>query len=49
MLRNKDGHVVGSIPQQEQNPDKYTLWNPLPAFPAVQNDPSQRNANRRKS
>ncbi len=32
----EDGHVVGSQSQQEQNPDRYTLWNPLPAFPAVQ-------------
>ncbi len=32
----EDGHVVGSQSQQQQNPDKYTLWNPLPAFPAVQ-------------
>jgi phospholipase C len=39
----EDGHVVGSESQQEQNPDKYTLWNPLPAFPKVQNDPAQRN------
>jgi phospholipase C len=39
----EDGQVVGSLPQQEQNPDKYTLWNPLPAFPEVQNDPAQRS------
>jgi phospholipase C len=39
----EDGHVVGSESQQEQNPDKYTLWNPLPAFPKVQNDPEQRD------
>jgi phospholipase C len=38
----EDAHVVGSIEQQEQNPDKYTLWNPLPAFPKVQDDPTQR-------
>ena len=28
---------------EEQNPDKYTFWNPLPAFPAVQNNPDQRS------
>jgi phospholipase C len=39
----EDGHVVGSESQQKQNPDKYTLWNPLPAFPKVQNDPAQRS------
>ncbi|MHB8085177.1 MAG: phospholipase C [Dehalococcoidia bacterium] len=39
----EDPHVVGSIEQQEQNPDKYTLWNPLPAFPKVQDNPEQRN------
>jgi len=38
-----DAHVVGSQAQQEQNPDKYTLWNPLPAFPKVQNNPAQRS------
>jgi phospholipase C len=26
-----------------EDPDKYTYWNPLPAFPLVQNDPTQRN------
>jgi phospholipase C len=39
----EDAHVVGSQSEEEQEPDKYTLWNPLPAFPAVQNDPSQRS------
>lgn len=38
----EDGHVVGSSSAQQQDPDKYTLWNPLPAFPIVQNDPAQR-------
>jgi phospholipase C len=28
---------------QTQNPDKYTDFNPLPAFPKVQNNPEQRN------
>ncbi len=39
----EDGHVVGSISAQKQNPDKYTLWNPLPAFPKVQDDLTQRS------
>jgi phospholipase C len=39
----EDAHVVGSNSQEEQHPDQYTLWNPLPAFPAVQNDPNQRS------
>jgi len=39
----EDEHVVGSQSAEEQNPDKYTLWNPLPAFPKVQNDPAQRS------
>jgi len=39
----EDEHVVGSQSQEEQNPDKYTFWNPLPAFPKVQNDPAQRS------
>jgi len=39
----EDAHVVGTVPQESQEPDKYTLWNPLPAFPAVQDNPSQRS------
>ncbi len=39
----EDGHVVGSNSDQEQSPDNYTLWNPLPAFPAVQDNPDQRS------
>jgi phospholipase C len=39
----EDDHVVGSQSEEEQNPDKYTLWNPLPAFPKVQDDPAQRS------
>jgi phospholipase C len=38
----EDAHVVGSDSQEEQDPQKYTLWNPLPAFPAVWQDPAQR-------
>lgn len=37
----EDGHVVGGVAQQEQDPHQYTLWNPLPAFPKVRNDPRQ--------
>ena len=37
----EDGHVVGTPEQQQQDPHKYTLWNPLPAFPAVANNPAQ--------
>ncbi len=36
------GQAIGTAEAQAQDPDVYTLWNPLPAFPAVQNDPSQR-------
>jgi phospholipase C len=37
----EDAEVVGSMSMQEQSPQKYTLWNPLPAFPKVKNDPTQ--------
>lgn len=37
----EDGHVVGSESEQEQIPHRYTLWNPLPAFPNVKNDEAQ--------
>ena len=37
----EDAEVVGSMALQEQDPHKYTLWNPLPAFPVVKNDPAQ--------
>jgi phospholipase C len=39
----EDAHVIGNSTEQEQNPNKYSLWNPLPAFPKVQNDPAQRS------
>jgi phospholipase C len=39
----EDGHVVGTLPAQKQDPKFYTLWNPLPAFPFVRNNPSQWN------
>jgi len=38
-----DGEVIGNATQQQQDPKKYTLWNPLPAFPAVSGDPAQWN------
>lgn len=38
----EDGQVVGSGSKQLQYPDEYTFFNPLPAFPSVQNDPEQR-------
>jgi phospholipase C len=37
-----DGHVVGSAEAQMEMPHEYTYFNPLPAFPAIQNDPEQR-------
>jgi phospholipase C len=37
----EDDHIVGTIPQQQQDPHTYTLWNPLPAFPKVAGDPDQ--------
>jgi phospholipase C len=40
---NEDGQVVGTQTQQLQDPKKYTLWNPLPAFPAVRGNPQQWN------
>ncbi len=36
------GEAIGTAEAQANDPDKYTLWNPLPAFPAVQNDSTQR-------
>ncbi len=36
------GHAIEPAALQKTNPDKYQLWNPLPAFPKVQNDPTQR-------
>jgi phospholipase C len=37
-----NGMAIGSEEDQKNAPDKFTLWNPLPAFPAVQNDATQR-------
>ena len=38
----EDDEVVGVSPQRPQHPLQYTYWNPLPAFPAVMRDPTQR-------
>jgi uncharacterized protein (TIGR03437 family) len=38
-----DGEVIGNATQQQQDPKTYTLWNPLPAFPAVKGDAAQWN------
>lgn len=37
------GRAIGTAAEQATDPDKYTYWNPLPAFPLVQNDPTQRS------
>jgi len=37
-----EGEAIGSAADQANDPDQFTLWNPLPAFPKVQNDPTQR-------
>jgi len=36
------GEAIEPEATRENNPKKYTLWNPLPAFPKVWNDPNQR-------
>jgi phospholipase C len=38
-----DGEVIGNPTEQQQDPKTYTIWNPLPAFPAVKGDPAQWN------
>lgn len=40
---DSQGQAIGSAIEQQQDPDKYTYWNPLPAFPIVQNDSVQRS------
>jgi phospholipase C len=36
------GRAIGTEREQEEDPEEYTYWNPLPAFPKVFNDPLQR-------
>jgi len=37
----EDDEVVGTDPQQQQDPKQYTFFNPLPAFPKVKGNPQQ--------
>jgi phospholipase C len=37
-----NGQAIEPESLQKDNPNHYTLWNPLPAFPKVENDPAQR-------
>jgi phospholipase C len=39
---DSQGRAIGSAADQANDPDQFTLWNPLPAFPKVQNDSTQR-------
>jgi phospholipase C len=39
---DEEGKAIGSTQDQAQMPDEYTLWNPLPAFPVVQDNSTQR-------
>ncbi|MCL4562580.1 MAG: alkaline phosphatase family protein [Chloroflexi bacterium] len=36
-----NGEVVGAVGKQQQHPYLFSLWNPLPKFPKVMNDPLQ--------
>ncbi|HKD09024.1 MAG TPA: alkaline phosphatase family protein [Bryobacteraceae bacterium] len=38
---SEDGEVIGSPTAQQQTPKTFSVWNPLPLFPAVKNDPAQ--------
>jgi phospholipase C len=38
-----EDHVVGTDSSEPQAPHKYTLWNPLPAFPGVRDSSEQWN------
>jgi phospholipase C len=40
---DQQGRTIGSQEEQQKDPDEYTYWNPLPAFPKVQDDPVQRS------
>jgi phospholipase C len=37
------GRVIGTEKEQKEDPEEYTYWNPLPAFPKVFDDPDQRS------
>lgn len=37
-----DGHIVGVGSNDDQNANTFSLFNPLPGFPRVENDPAQR-------
>jgi phospholipase C len=39
---DENGEAIEPPDLQQKNPNDYTLWNPLPAFPKVENDPAQR-------
>jgi phospholipase C len=39
---DSQGEAIEPPDLMATNPNHYTLWNPLPAFPKVENDPSQR-------
>ncbi len=40
---DQEGHAISTEKEQKENPKKYTLWNPLPAFPKVWKDLTQRD------
>jgi phospholipase C len=40
---DSNGRTIGTQTEQEEDPEQYTYWNPLPAFPRVFNDPEQRS------
>jgi phospholipase C len=42
-VTDKEGLAIGPKNEQEKDPEEYTYWNPLPAFPKVWNDPNQRS------
>lgn len=37
-----EGNAIEPESLQQTNPNRFTLWNPLPAFPKIENDPAQR-------
>jgi phospholipase C len=41
-VTDQTGQAIGTEAEQQQDPEQYTYWNPLPAFPKVWDDPSQR-------